>query len=173
MSTSTTIFAVPPVNDHAASGSKEQAGPFKTAFIHLHSLASRDISLPCPQGLIETVQQLLIDVVVFYDQFPTPKRKRLSAEETDRLALYSQELQWRLQFINTRIGERLMEAMFWAWLHALLQGEQYWLLDINRDKALQQSCLFLGDTAVCTGLQRRIKSRVKDASALRRVIVFT
>lgn len=164
---------IPSMIHHAAFGSKEQAGPFKTAFIHLHSLASRDISLPCPQGLIETVQQLLVDVVVFYDQFSIQKTKSFNAEEMDRLALYGQELQWRLQFITNRIGERLMEAMFWAWLHALLQGEQHWMMDLNRDRALQESCLLLDDASVCTTLHRRIRSRVKDASALRRVIVFT
>lgn len=158
---------------HLAEGSKEQSGTFKTAFIHLHSLASRDISLPCPQELLGIVQQLLIEVVVFYEQFSASRETPFTPEESDRLALYGQEFHLRLQFITNRIGERLMEAMLWAWLHSLLQGERQWRQDLAYDQSLEHSSLLLCDFAATSGLVGRIKCRVKDASALRRVVVFT
>lgn len=162
-----------PCSDLAEDSRKVLGGTFKTAFIHLHSLASRDISLPCPQELLGIVQQLLVEVVVFYEQFGDPRATPLSPEDCDRLALYGQEFHLRLQIITNRMGERLMESMLWAWLHALLQGERQWRQDLAYDQSLEHSSLLLCDFAAMTGLVGRIKCREKDASALRRVVVFT
>jgi hypothetical protein len=150
--------------------------PTKTAFIHLHSLVSKDISLPCPDGIISVVQQLLMDVVVCYEMLSMPKARPMSTEEKERLDLCSNELNRRLQYIALRVGDRMIEAMMWAWLHALLQNEAVW-----RSKLEDEKCQYLHQGTLhrqsgqfnFQAALRQINHRIEDIRALRRVTIFT
>ena len=152
---------------------KDSACTQRTAFIHLHSLVSRDISMPCPHGIINAVQQLLIDVVAYYEFLFDSNKRHHSQEDCDILELYAHELNRRLRQITLAQGERLMEAMLWAWLHTLLQSEQMWKQQLHGEQWQFRARLQTGDHLLSSALRHRIACRLEDLSALRRVIVFT
>lgn len=154
-----------------SSAVKQHSIPLRTAFIHLHSLISAKVYLPAPSILINCIQNLLVDVVVYYEScFEATGDLR---PDQERLDICRMQLNGRLQNLIADMGEGLTEAMFWAWLHALLRSEQAWREDYRRGLAHEQAARLAQDEKSHQLLSRDNHFREEDLKALRRVILFT